>query len=169
MKGLLYVAVLKGVNHLSMSRPLCWSFSIVKQLELWSGCFGSYCRNLLGFTTLQTYSWQLKTVYCKLHMLMKMVSCNLQNVKPSWYMTVNVKLTLCSTALDHQISTRGYICILKISSQPDALFLKILLLFTVIENNANCSFEWYHNLWLKKARAHSGDQTQCLLIASWVP
>ena len=28
-----------GVNHISMSRPLCWSFSIVQQLELYSACF----------------------------------------------------------------------------------------------------------------------------------
>ena len=31
VKGLSYVEVL---THLSMSRPLCWSFSVVKQLEL---------------------------------------------------------------------------------------------------------------------------------------
>ena len=58
-----------------MSRPLCWSFSIVKQLELWSACFGRYCRNWLTFTALQMYSWQLKMVYCKLHLMVKMVSC----------------------------------------------------------------------------------------------
>ena len=66
-----------------MSRPLCWSFSIVKQLEPWSACFGRYCRNWLNFTTLQTYSWQLKTVYCKLHVLMKMVSCKVMMMEMS--------------------------------------------------------------------------------------
>ena len=62
VKGLLYVEVLMGVNHISMSRPHCWSFSIVKQLD-------------------QMYSSQLWTVYCKLHVLMKMVSCKVMMIR----------------------------------------------------------------------------------------
>ena len=49
VKGLSYVEVLWGVNHLYMCRPLCWSFHVVKELELESACFGRYCRNCLSF------------------------------------------------------------------------------------------------------------------------
>ena len=47
--------IFPGVNHLSMSRPLCWSFSVVQLLELYSAYFGRYCRNWLSFTALQLY------------------------------------------------------------------------------------------------------------------
>ena len=64
-----------------MSRPLCWSFSIVKKLELWSACFGRYCRNWLSFTALKTYSWHLKMVYCQLDILVKMVSSKVTTIE----------------------------------------------------------------------------------------
>ena len=56
VKGLSYVEVLWRVNHLSMSRQLCWSFSVVKLLDLYSAYFGTYYRNWLSFTALKMYS-----------------------------------------------------------------------------------------------------------------
>ena len=38
-----------------------------------------------------------------------------------------------------------------------------------IENNANCLFRMIPQFMNEKARALSGDQTQCLLIASQAP
>ena len=38
--------VLKGVNHLSMSRPLCWSFSVVQLLDV--GFRGVGCQGCIG-------------------------------------------------------------------------------------------------------------------------
>ena len=72
--------VLQWVNHLSMSRPLCSSFSVVKQLELLSEYFARYCRNWLSLTEWNTYSWQPKMVYCKLDILVKMVNCKLTTI-----------------------------------------------------------------------------------------
>ena len=44
-----------GINHLSMSKPLCWPFSVVHLLELYNAYFGRYCRNWLSFIALQMY------------------------------------------------------------------------------------------------------------------
>ena len=70
-----------GVNHLSMSRPLCWSSSVVQLLELYSAYFWRYCRNWLSFTALKMYPWHLKMVYCKLDILLKMASCKVTTIE----------------------------------------------------------------------------------------
>ena len=47
-------------------------FSVLwSKLELRSEYFGRYCRNRLSFKWLKAYSWKLKTVYCKLDVLVK--------------------------------------------------------------------------------------------------
>ena len=63
-----------------MSRPLCWSFSVVKLLELYSVYFGRYCRNWLSFTALRMYLWCLKMVYYKVNILLKIVSCKVMTI-----------------------------------------------------------------------------------------
>ena len=76
VKGLLYVDVLWGVNHLSMSRPL---FSVLGSLHKWMfatvlcrncslavNTLGDIAKNRLSLKQLKMYSWKLKRVYCKL-------------------------------------------------------------------------------------------------------
>ena len=67
-----------------MSRPLCWSLSVVKRLELWSACFGRYWRNWLSFTALKTDFWHLKTVYCQLDNLWRWSVPKWQQLKMSF-------------------------------------------------------------------------------------
>ena len=70
-----------GINHLSMSRPLWWSFSVVQLLELHSAYFGRYCRNWFTFTALQMYPQHLYMIYCKLDILLKMVSYKVMTIE----------------------------------------------------------------------------------------
>ena len=56
-------------------------FSVVQLLELYSTYFGRYCRNWLSFTVLKIYPWHLKMVYCKLDILLKMVSCKVMTIE----------------------------------------------------------------------------------------
>ena len=97
------VEVLKVVNHLAMSRPLCWSFSLVKQLEGWSASFGRYFRNWLSFTALHTYSWQLKMEYCNLHILMKTVSCKVTMIENQHFNCNNFNIHSWSYLELHQL------------------------------------------------------------------
>ena len=64
-----------------MSRPLCWSFSVVQLLELYSAYFGRYSINLLSFTTLQMYHWHLHMIYYKLDILLQMVSYEVMTIE----------------------------------------------------------------------------------------
>ena len=70
-----------GVNHLSMSRPLCWSFSVVQLLELYSAYFGRYSKNVLSLTALQMYHWHLQMIYYKLDILLQMVSYEVMTIE----------------------------------------------------------------------------------------
>ena len=83
-----------GVNHLSKSRPLLSvigflhtvdvCYCVLKKLELSSEYFGRYCKKCLSLKQLKTYSWKLKTVYCKLKMhswKLKMVYWKLHTIE----------------------------------------------------------------------------------------